>query len=109
MPKPGTIVLIPFPFTNLSGAKVRPALVITSEGLGDDVIVIFISSLKFKGSSFDVIVLPTKLNGLKIKSKIKCTKIATLEKKIILGELGRLEDKDFLKVKMNLKKIFKII
>ncbi len=38
----GKIVAIPFPFTNLSGAKVRPALVIY-EG-HEDVIVAFISS-----------------------------------------------------------------
>jgi mRNA interferase MazF len=38
----GKIVAIPFPFTDLKGAKVRPALVIY-EG-HEDVIVAFISS-----------------------------------------------------------------
>ncbi len=39
----GKIVAIPFPFTNLNGAKVRPALVIY-EG-HEDVIVAFISRI----------------------------------------------------------------
>ena len=36
-------------------------------------------------------VSPSETNGIKIRSIIKCAKIATLEKKIILGELGVLE------------------
>jgi len=40
--KKGDIVLIRFPFIDLSGTKIRPALVLFSGGL--DVIVSFISS-----------------------------------------------------------------
>ncbi len=43
--KKGTIVLVKFPFTDLSSAKRRPALVISDQGkTKNDVIVAFISS-----------------------------------------------------------------
>ena len=91
MPKKGAVVLVPFPFTDLSGVKVRPAIVISKIPMGEDVIVAFISSKETKVRKSDVAVLPSKVNGLKSRSLVKCAKIATLEKKIILGELGTLE------------------
>jgi len=91
MPKKGTVVLVPFPFTDLSGFKVRPAVVISNVALGEDVIVVFVSSKETRIRKSDMAVSPSETNGIKIRSVIKCAKIATLEKKIILGELGVLE------------------
>jgi len=44
--KPWDIVLVPFPFTNLSANKKRPALIISPAGYnkGYDVIIMFITS-----------------------------------------------------------------
>lgn len=44
--KRGTIILTAFPFTDLQGNRVRPAIIISSDKRrGDDVIVAFISSV----------------------------------------------------------------
>jgi mRNA interferase MazF len=53
----GTIVLIPFPFTDLVGSKVRPALILNSN-LSSDVIVTFISSKNGKTKPFEVSIEP---------------------------------------------------
>jgi len=106
--KKGAIVLIPFPFTDLSGSKVRPALIVSNNLRGGDVVVVFISSILTKKNDLDVPVNTDKTNGLKKNSVIKCSKIATLDKKIILGELGTLSRKDLGKVDKALSKIFKI-
>ena len=107
MPKQGTIVLVPFPFTDLSAAKVRPAVVLSVKPTGSDVILAFISSKRKRGE-YDVAIIPTKANGLKMPSAIICNKIATLEKTIILGELGFAEKGVIRQVKSKLGMIFNI-
>lgn len=93
MPKKGTIVLIPFPFTDLSSHKVRPAVVVSQGLKGDDVVVAFISSQKLKKKETTDILLGIgsksfSETGLKVDSVVRVAKIATLDKKIMLGTLG---------------------
>ena len=87
----GKIVLLPFPFTDLTKAKLRPALVFLESK--DDVVVCFISSKIDKTLSDTDILLSTKhkefeLSGLKVDSVIKLDKIATILKELIIGEIG---------------------
>lgn len=102
----GTVVLVPFPFTDLSGTKVRPAVVVSHKLSGDDIIVTFISTKRSRTEKFDVLVMPNQSNGLKAASTVKCTKLATLDKKIILGKLGELSKNDFSRVSQKLKTLF---
>jgi mRNA interferase MazF len=103
----GTIVLVPFPFTDLTGNKVRPCLVLYEQKSGEDCIVIFISSIKRpKLGANEIKLKATAANGLKADSVIKVDKIATLQKKIVLGELGILEPTLMKAVDSSLKKIF---
>ncbi len=105
----GVIVLIPFPFTDLSGQKVRPAVVLHDEKKGEDCIVAFISSNRDgKTGFYEIPIRPSRGNGIKVDSLIKVSKIATLQKKIILGELGIVEDLILDKINSSLKKLFNI-
>ena len=94
MPKKGKIVLIPFPFTDLSASKASPAVIISSFLHGESIIVAFISSVKNRIQKTDIILNSQDKNfsktGLKADSVIKIGKIATLDKKIILGEMGEI-------------------
>jgi len=105
----GDIVLVPFPFTDLSGQKIRPALVLHSTQVSEDCVLVFISSVnKKRVGRFDVKVAPSVHNGLKTESVIKTDKIATLQKKIAIGELGKLE-KTYLKdIEKKLKLLFQL-
>jgi mRNA interferase MazF len=89
--KKGDIVYINFPFTDLSGVKVRPALII--EVFDQDVIVIFITSkLHQFDKNTDLIVQPDSTNRLKTVSVFKPTKILTLSKKLVLAKTGTLDN-----------------
>ena len=113
MHKVGDIILTPFPFTDLSGNKVRPALILGLKNGGDDLTVCFISSIsQNKIHKFDFLVYPKDKNfpktGLKLQSIIKVIKIATLDKMVILGKIGVLDNKNLGQVKDILKIYFKL-
>ena len=94
--KRGSVVLIRYPFTNLTGAKVRPALVLTPDHLLprlDDVLCLFISS------AMPDDLLPTDFvlesghlsfpkTGLKRRSVLGMHKLALLHKALVLRVLG---------------------
>lgn len=102
MYKFGTIVLIPFPFTDLSSTKLRPALIISKTNQkNQDIIVVFITSKISEKQELAHFILKTSdkhfsLTGLKTDSLFRFDKIATLNKKLILGELGVI-DKNLIK------------
>jgi len=104
----GKIVLVPFPFTDLTAAKLRPALVI-HEG-EKDVVVAFISSkVPSELSDADVLVRKNRVKaGLKVDSVVKLDKIATVLTDLIVGELGELDEELRQELNQKLKKILEI-
>lgn len=87
--KKGDIVLLSFPFTDLKGKKVRPALILVVSEL--DVIVAFITTQLKWQNQFDLQLESDDLNGLKKTSLLRLSKITTLDKDLILGKLGELD------------------
>ena len=89
-------MLTPFPFTDLSGQKVRPAVVVSrSDRTGRDVLLAFITSQQSTiSASTDVRIdrshpdFPS--TGLKVSSVVKLEKLVTIERAVVLGELGEL-------------------
>jgi mRNA interferase MazF len=107
----GKFVLLPFPFTDLTKAKLRPALIIFEST--KDVIVSFISS-KIPDTILDTEILLTvnnkdfQLSGLKVDSVIKLDKIATILKDLIIGEIGEVGNDLRKEVNAKLSKILRI-
>jgi len=92
----GTVVLAPFPFTDLPGSKVRPGVVVSrSDRPGEDVILTSVSSVvPLRLVPTDLFVDPSHPSfhetGLKVPSLVKCDKLASVQRRLILGELGQL-------------------
>lgn len=104
--KKGEFVLVPFPFTDLSGSKIRPALVLIETEF--DVAVAFVSSQLRRKSETDMIVFPNASNKLKSESVVKLNKLVTLKKQLILGRLGHLEAERFGELDSKLMTLFQI-
>ena len=89
----GDIVLVPFPFTDLTSSKVRPALVVSANPQGEDLTLAFISSVVpgAEGPS-DKILRDTDpgfaATGLKRPSVFRMSKLVTLSRSLALRRLG---------------------
>ena len=105
MPK-GDIVLIIFPFTDLSGNKLRPAVVLAETSL--DFTVCFITSQISLRQETDVHLVPNNSNSLRTESLIRTSKIATLDKSLAKGLLGRLQQAEIADLNLQLKKLFQL-
>ena len=104
--KKGDIILVPFPFTDLLGSKNRPAVVLINSH--EDVTVSFITTQFHWKSEFDVEVEPSFENGLKRKSLIRLNKLATIDKDIILGKLGDLQNETISEINNKLIQILQL-
>jgi mRNA interferase MazF len=105
MPK-GDIVLITFPFTDLSGSKLRPAVIIADTTL--DLTVCFITTQLQWQEITDVKVISTSFNGLRKQSLIRTSKIATLDKALAKGLLGRLTTNEITELDNKLKVLLQL-
>jgi mRNA interferase MazF len=104
--KKGDIVLIPFPFTDLLGNKIGPAVIlIESEYF---VTVCFISTQIKYYSDFDFLLYPNESNHLKRESLIRLDKMASIDKELIIGRIGTLNDVEVKTLNVNLKGILKL-
>lgn len=102
----GSVILVPFPFTNLSGSKLRPALVLAVTPL--DVTVAFITTQLHWQDDTDVVLTPEIEDWVKKTSLIRLIKLATIDKKLAVGSIGFLSAASLLLVNENLKKIFQL-
>ncbi len=84
----GSIVLTRFPFTDLSGDKRRPALMVSRDNdRRTDLVVCFITSVSRAGPDMAPLG-PAAGTGLKVPSVVRFDKLATLDRSVIAGRLG---------------------
>ncbi len=84
----GSLVLTRFPFTDLSGDKRRPALVVSRDNdRRTDLVVCFITSVPRTGPDMAPLAA-TAGTGLKVPSVVRFDKLATLDRSVIAGKLG---------------------
>lgn len=102
----GDIILIPFPFTDLTGNKLRPAVVLIVSDY--DLTLCFITAqLQWKEST-DIEISPSVNNGIKKPSLIRLSKIATVDRTLALGKLGELSQKETAALNENLRRLLQL-
>jgi mRNA interferase MazF len=93
------IVLVDYPFSDRTGSKVRPALVVQADNLNhriDDTILASISRSTHRGSAtqlfIDLVTPDGAQSGLRQNSMIQCENLLTYDQGLILAKIGRLND-----------------
>lgn len=102
----GDIYLVRFPFTDLSATKLRPALLLINFKL--DISVCFITTQLSMAEDGDMKLYPNPATGIHQISLVKIGKIATINKSLVLGKLGSLQEDQVLILNQKLKQVLQI-
>ena len=92
----GNIILVPFPFSEITNIKVRPAVVIsTTKDKYEDVIVSAISSvIPDSISANEIIIESNSINNLWVNSVLKVDRIVTIKKESVIAMIGSLSENE---------------
>lgn len=88
-------MLVPFPFTDLTAEKLRPAVIVSPDPQELDVVIAFISSIMPSGeiAETDFLLTPDHPDfaktGLKKSSVFKMKKLLTIDRTKLIRRLGR--------------------
>jgi mRNA interferase MazF len=93
----GDVVLVPFPFTDQRGDKKRPAVIVSSAAYNvarlDLILMAVTSQVRATATFGEVLIGGWQKAGLLKASVIKPV-LTTVERRLILRRLGRLEQRD---------------
>ena len=105
----GDVLLVPFPFTDQSAVKKRPAVVVSSAAYHSerlDVIVMAVTSqISTPPRTGEVVLENWRAAGLPKPSMAKPV-LATIERRIVVRKLGALDGKDATAVRTALQAAF---
>jgi mRNA interferase MazF len=106
--KPGDIVLIRYPQTDLAEGKLRPALVVAvAPGRHTDLLLALITSRTYQAvPKFDEIINPSDSDyaatGLKVRSVVRLARLASVEPSVITARLGQVSPKRLQQIRKRL-------
>jgi mRNA interferase MazF len=89
----GDVVLVRFPFSDLSGAKVRPAIVVNSPHVSQDVFAIPLTSKTDSLLDGEFVLSEWKNAGLNVASAVK-RGLYTLHQQLIVKSVGTISKSD---------------
>src|SRR5208283_4860411 len=101
---PGDVLLVPVVFSDGSGHKKRPVVIVYDSG-DADLLVAPVTSQAAR-SPRDVPVVNWQLAGLRLPSIVRLEKLATVEKSTVVRKMGRLTLDDWEKAKAVLQQFF---
>ena len=106
----GTVVLVPFPFTDLSGRKRRPALVVSPEGFHEEDLVLcaITSRVPERLSEWEVSLAAEDMaeEELPKESVVKVGKLFTTHRSLIAGRFGVVKEEKLGEVLGRLRALF---
>ena len=102
------VVKVPFPFTDRTAIKTRPALILSNEKLFNlkvgHSLLAMITSAKNSVWPLDINIIDLKIAGLPAASIVRM-KLFTLDHRLIIDTLGKLSHQDVINVKNALNRL----
>ena len=96
------VVLVRYPFSDLSNFKVRPAIVVNARHISQDIFIVPLTSKTSSLLSGEFVLTEWKVAGLNVTSAVK-RGIYTVEQKLIIKAIGQLQQVDVQKLEDSLK------
>lgn len=93
--RPGDLVGIPFPYSDLKAEKRRPVLVITQPDRHGDFVCAAVTSVPTAESAVPIDNASMKAGHLPRQSWVRCDKLFTLSESVIVRQYGSFDDKTF--------------
>ncbi|MDX1252034.1 MAG: type II toxin-antitoxin system PemK/MazF family toxin [Gammaproteobacteria bacterium] len=97
-PATGSVVLVPFPFSDLSQSKLRPAVVLADTAKGDWILCQVTSNAYADPLAVPLATGDFHEGTLRIVSYARPGKLFTANSDLLITEVGRLKQESFLKV-----------
>lgn len=91
----GAVVLIPFPFSDLSASRLRPAVVLASAGKGDWVLCQITSNSYADPLAVEIAASDFHAGSLRLTSYARPGKLFTASESLIAGQAGQLTHEAF--------------
>ncbi len=104
------IVLLPYPFSDQGGTKVRPAIIISNDTFNrrcEDCVMVPLTTV-IKDEPFSLLINQDCLESGKLlkQSRIRIDKIFTIKKDIIMMKIGKVNNEMLVKIKSEIGKVF---
>jgi len=88
----GDVVLVDYPFSDGTGSKVRPSLVVQADSLNrvraDTILAIVTSSYGGRATELLIDISQEPGSGLRFNSSVQCDTLATVDQSLVLSVLG---------------------
>ena len=109
----GDVVIVDWPYSDLSGSKLRPAVVVQADflnGLVDDTVYVKVQSQRYAipGTEVELDPAAETLSGLKHLCYASCKDLLTREQALVHHSLGVLSDAAIRQIEACLKMVLEI-
>ena len=105
--KTGSILLVPFPFAELTNRKARPCVLIcrTKDKYSDLVIAAISLVIPSQLTENETLLQPSAKNGLRKISVIKVDRIVTMKSDDLIAHIGELDNSDLKDFRQKFKEL----
>ena len=105
----GDVILVPFPFSDQTASKRRPAIVVSSDNynrVSQDIVIMAITGQITTHIGVGEFLIEDWQGAGLLKPSVVKSAISTIEQRLVLKSLGRFSSRDLSTLEKSLKKLF---